>query len=370
VDPNCPRCAELRQRIEKLEQHNALLRQRNRVLIRRVRSLQSERQRQQAFRRRAEDRVAELEERTRTNASNSHLPPSANPIGAKPPTAKRPTGRRRGAQPGHRGHGRKLLPIEQVDQRVEHRPQQCQACGAGLVGVAGTLVGRHQVAELPPRAVTLIEHQSFACRCPICGVVTRERIPAADRASACGPRLSAAIALLSCDVHGARRAVARAVARAVGRMPGCPIALGSVSAREAELAAALSEPYQRLVDQAADRPVKYLDETAWFRRGTPNWLFVAATRGEAVFRIERTRTRASLEQLLGGKPPRHACCSDRAGLYDLLPARRRQLCWAHLKRATSSAARNAGAQVRRSATLACASRRACSRCGGTFAPDA
>ena len=327
-DPNCPDCAALRQRLEKLARHNALLRQRNRVLIRRVRSLQSELQRQQAFRRRAEDRVAELEERTRTNAANSHLPPSANPIGAPPPTPKKPTGRKRGAQPGHRGHGRKLLPVEQVDQRVEHRPQQCQACGAGLAGVAGRLVGRHQVAELPPRAVTITEHQSFACRCPRCGAVTRERIPAAARASACGPRLSAAIGLLSCDVQAARRAVARAV----GRMLGCPIALGSVSAREAELADALSEPYQRLVDQAADRPVKYLDETGWSRKGEPHWLFVAATPAEAVFRIERTRTRSSLEQLLGGKPPRRACCSDRAGLYDLLPARRRQLCWAHLKR--------------------------------------
>lgn len=123
----------------------------------------------------------------------------------------------------------------------------------------------------------------------------------------------------------------RGHARAVGRMLGCPIALGSVSARETELADALSEPYQRLVDQAADRPVKYLDETGWPCKGEPHWLFVAATAHEAVYRIERTRTRSSLEALLGG-PVRHACCSDRAGLYDLLPARRRQLCWAHLKR--------------------------------------
>ena len=41
-----------------------------------------------------EKRVQELEERLGTNARNSSLPPSANPLGAPKPVVKKPTGRK------------------------------------------------------------------------------------------------------------------------------------------------------------------------------------------------------------------------------------------------------------------------------------
>ena len=170
-------------------------------------------QREQAFRLAAEQRVKDLEERLRINATNSSLPPSANPPGAPKPAGKKPTGRKRGAQMGHKGHGRKLLPPEQVDARVEHRPTVCEHCKASLEREPGELVGRHQVAELPPRAVKITEHQSFACRCGVCGTVNRGLIPEAVRASSIGPRLSGAIGVLSALVHGSRRAVSRALTR-------------------------------------------------------------------------------------------------------------------------------------------------------------
>ena len=90
---------------------------------------------------------------------NSSLPPSANPVGAKPPTTEKPTGRKRGAQPGHKGHGRKRLPVEQVDQRVEHRPQQCQACQASLLGVAGRIEFGQLDHLLQPPVELLVRHR-------------------------------------------------------------------------------------------------------------------------------------------------------------------------------------------------------------------
>jgi transposase len=241
---------------------------------------------------------------------------------------KKPTGRKPGAQLGHVGKGRALLPVEQVNEFVPHRPEVCQHCQAKLDAQAPSrLVGRHQVAELPEVAVRLIEHQSFACRCGNCGKETRGLIPREVAASTIGPRLSATIGLLGAWVKGSRRAVAEVVAEILG----CPIALGSISAREAELSDALAAPYEELAREVAEAPVKYVDETGWKKQGKARWLFVAASLQSVVFGIEKSRTYPAFVRLLDGRE-QGVICSDRAGIYDHWPLSRRGLCWAHLKR--------------------------------------
>jgi len=324
---SCPACNDLQREIKRLRTYNEQLQKRNRALIARARALQNQLQRERALRLAAEDRVKQLEERVGTNASNSHIPPSANPPGSPRPTVKKPTGRKRGAQIGHPGHFREMIPTEQTDEVIEYRPKACQKCQADLQGWPGTLSGRHQVAELPVRAVRIIEHQSWACRCQECGTLNRGQIPDAVRVSVSGERLGAAIGLLSARVQGSRRAVAQAVEELLGS----PIALGSVSARERELSRALSGPYNQLVREVAASPVKYADETGWLIKGDSVWLLTAATTDAAIFRIEKARTRPSLKALLGGKLG-GTFCTDRAGIYDMVPAHRRGLCWAHLKR--------------------------------------
>ena len=77
------------------------------------------------------------------------------------------------------GTGGCCLP-DRVDEIVEHWPERCQSCAH--VFVAGELVdaaepGRHQVAELPPIAVSVTEHRLHAVRCPGCAVQTRVELP-------------------------------------------------------------------------------------------------------------------------------------------------------------------------------------------------
>ena len=185
------------------------------------------------------------------------------------------------------------------------------------------------MAELPPVAVVITEHRALACRCAACGSLSRGTIPADVRASACGPRLSAAIGLLGASMKGSKRAIAMMMREVLG----CPtFALGSVSAREAELSDALAGPYQTLVASAAQSTVKYVDETGWRLRGKGRWLFVSADQEQVIFRIDKARTRGAFQALLGGGRPRGAFCTDRAGIYDMLSIKHRQLCWAHLKR--------------------------------------
>jgi hypothetical protein len=101
-----------------------------------------------------EKRLAELEDRLRANSSNSSTAPSASPPWAPKLQNKKPTGKPPGGQKGHQGHCRKLLPVDQVDEVVLHAPRVCDYCQAELNRGMGQVVSRHQIAELPQRAVT------------------------------------------------------------------------------------------------------------------------------------------------------------------------------------------------------------------------
>jgi len=324
TDVVCPSCLQLCRRLA--------------VRQARINFLRLQLQKSQALLAGAQDRIRELEQSRRPTASNSSIAPSTNPIGAPKPVIKRPTGRKPGGQVGHRGVGHKLLPLEKMDQVVRHRPKICKHCLASLQeNVPAELVGRHQVAELPEVCVFWTEHQSYACRCGRCGKITRGMIPADIAASATGPRLTAVIGIWSAWAKGSRRAVAEMVSQTLG----CPISLGSIGDREKELSEALDRPYRQLLSAVRKAPIKYVDETGWKLHGQDRWLFVGACKNKVALRIERTRTRPALLQLLDVK--KGIICSDRHGIYDLWPVNRRQLCWAHLKRDFTAMVERGGA---------------------------
>jgi hypothetical protein len=82
-----------------------------------------------------DERIAKLERDLGRSSRNSSQPPSADPP-RTPPRSKSPTGRKQGAQPGHEGRGRPLLPAWAVDQVVDHWPT---VCGCGHVFCQGDL---------------------------------------------------------------------------------------------------------------------------------------------------------------------------------------------------------------------------------------
>jgi len=81
-----------------------------------------------AANRRLEARVADLERQLNRTSRNSSLPPSLDPPSAPPRPRPPLSGRSPGGQPGHEGKNRRLLPLELVDEVVDHWPQRCQAC--------------------------------------------------------------------------------------------------------------------------------------------------------------------------------------------------------------------------------------------------
>jgi len=281
------------------------------------------------------EELAELRRQLNRNSGNSSLPPSAHPPWAPRPASRKPSGRKPGGQSGHEGHHRELLPVEQVDEVVTHKPARCGHCGARFTdSVAGQLIDRHQVSELPPRAVRITEHQALACTCRRCGQITRQRIPQELTRSVLGLRLCAAIAFVSSRVHGSRRAVQELLEEVLG----ASLSLGTVMAREREITQALGEPYRQAKQMIQKASAKNVDETGWKRAG--RFLWVAATRSLAVFHLDPCRNRDALHQLLGPKI-NGTICTDRFGVYEKVPLERRGLCWSHLKRAIRSPAKRA-----------------------------
>src|SRR5205807_6756742 len=110
-----------------------------------------------------------------------------------------------------------------------------------------------------------------------------------------------------------------------------PVALGTVANLEAEVSAALVAPHQEAVAAVQAAAVKHVDETSWKRAGRLCWLWAAATAGVAAFVIHAGRGALGLAALLGTEI-QGILCSDRWHVYNQVPAERRQICWAHLKR--------------------------------------
>jgi hypothetical protein len=66
-----------------------------------------------------------------------------------------------------------LKPEDQVDELVDHYPEACRGCGQNFSEDEfrpGGRFGRHQVAELPPISVMLVEHRTHRLGCPKCGI--------------------------------------------------------------------------------------------------------------------------------------------------------------------------------------------------------
>ena len=131
---------------------------------------------------RQDERIASLERQLGRSSRNSSAPPSSDPPGKRQsPRSKDSSERKQGAQDGHEGHGRELLPASAVDEVIVHWPERC---GCGHVFAPGELVvpagepNRHQVEELPVIATRVIEHRAQRVRCPGCGKCARAQLPA------------------------------------------------------------------------------------------------------------------------------------------------------------------------------------------------
>jgi transposase len=275
-----------------------------------------------------DERIAVLERRVGRSSRNSSLPPSSDPPGAPPKRGKDRSGRKQGAQEGHEGKGRPLLPAWAVDEVVEHWPTGC-GCGHVFAEADRVSVGqptRHQVEELPVMAVTVTEHRCRRERCPGCARIVTAVLPGAIAASAFGPRLQAAIVTLSVRNRISRRDVVELCEQLFSSR----ISIGTIDAILTRAGDALVEPYADLLDRVRRAAALNMDETGWRLKGAQRALWGAFTERHAVFAIAPSRHEDHARDLLADSTA--IVTSDRWWAYGHLPLKRRQVCWSHVQR--------------------------------------
>ena len=182
--------------------------------------------------------LSTLREQVGKNSRNSSRPSSSDPPSVAP-RKKPPSGRSSGGQRGHEGHGRRLLPVAQVDQVVPLKPDTCGQCGAALTG-DDPHPQRHQVSEIPPVNVEVTEYQRHTLRCAHCQGLTEAPWPAGVPRGAFGVRLQALVGLLA----GAYRLSQRQLQALRADGFGVALSVGSVAQLEQATSQALAAPVE------------------------------------------------------------------------------------------------------------------------------
>lgn len=274
-----------------------------------------------------EAEVSTLREQLNRNSHNSSKPPSSDGPKVPPkPRRRAKSGRKRGAQPGHKGTTRKLVPIEQVKESYDVKPDVCCGCGCTLVGEDPD-PHRHQVTEIPPVVAEVTEYRIHTLTCSECEAATRAKLPAGVPQGAFGLRLQSMVSLLSGRYHLSKRDTVDIMTDFFQ----ANVSLGSVPALEQRTSEVIRVPVDEAREYVKTQPVVHMDETGWREANQKAWMWVAATNLVTVFLIRPSRggevAREMLDEAFNG-----IVVSDRWSAYNWLLTILRQLCWAHLLR--------------------------------------
>ncbi|WP_298231356.1 IS66 family transposase, partial [uncultured Azohydromonas sp.] len=290
-----------------------------------------------------------LLERLQLSSRNSSKPPSSDGPAAGNRAQRRASARKRGAQKGHPGSYRAMLPEQQVSEVVECAPRALCECGAAVV-VQGQ-PRRHQLFELPAIQAQVTEYRLQAGRCAGCGRLHRAALPAGVPAGQLGPRALALIGMLGMRYHLSQHKVRDLLAQLLG----IDFSIGAISQAHGKVAAALKAPVQHAA-ALAGAPVVNVDETSWRYAGAAagsthmDWVWARVTPKVAVFNVIPSRARYVLHSLIGERP-KALVGSDRYAAYDYIDPAQRQVCWAHLLRDFRRIAERAGQPGRIGARL-------------------
>ena len=241
-------------------------------------------------------RVDDLERKLAESSRNSNQPPSSDtPAQRRDCPSAPPSGRKRGGQPGHKGHKRELLPESKVTHLEDCWPEECGECGCHLPQRDAGLPERHQVVEMPSVEPDVSEYRRHSVECDGCGAITRAELPAGVPLSMLGPRLQAMIGLLT----GAYKMSRRDAMTLLHDVLGVRLSLGALSEAEERVSNAIAPAVDEAITFVRAQPVKHTDATGWARNGNQaRTLFTIATSVVAVYFIVADGTAATVQRFL------------------------------------------------------------------------
>jgi transposase len=278
-------------------------------------------------------RVAALEEELRRGKRQagpfSKDRPKPNP---KPP----------GQKPGHAPAFRPAPPPEAVTETISVPLTTCPKCGTPIPQVTDNPPIFQ--TDLPPMTPIVQRFDTQRGVCPCCGKTVHSRHPdqtstaTGAAASAIGPRAKALAAHLKHRLGLSFRQIAEILQTHFG----ITLTPGGIVQSNERLAERAAPAYADLQRQAQDSPAVHVDETGWRISTRSAWLWVVATHNLTYYLIRPSRGHEVVEEVLG-KRFAGVLASDGLPTYDVVAARWKQTCLAHLLRRCAEVA---GAKVR------------------------
>ena len=234
-----------------------------------------------------------LQAQLNQTSRNSSRPPASDPPHRERPRRPR-SQRRRGGQPGHPCHTRTLVPVDEVDEVVVLKPEQCTHCQAPLLG-DDPKPWRHHVIEIPPITPVVTESQWPQLVCAACGEVSRAPWPEGVPSGTYGPRVQATVALCT----GSYRLSKRTTHQVMEEVCSVPRRVGTIRPLEQATPEALAAPGEAARTDVHEQEVAHLDETRWRQGGKRAWLWVAVTSLVTVFVVRMSRGGQVARELVG-----------------------------------------------------------------------
>lgn len=258
---------------------------------------------------------------------NSPAPAIEAPSGATPPYLKatvKAGGRKPGARPGHPGVRRPSPP--KIDQRQEHRLENCIRCGRSLPRSSRT---RTRIIIDIPQQITPVatEHTIHREYCSVCKTHVEPVVPDAMPNATLGHRL----VMLACWLHYGLGVTLGMVREILQAHLNVAITAGGLIDAWNRVAMILLQWYEQIAQSARASAVLHADETGWRVDGQTHWLWCFATSNACYYMIDESRGSAALQKFFI-EAYRGTLVSDFWAAYDGLMTGERQLCLAHLLR--------------------------------------
>jgi transposase len=244
--------------------------------------------------------------------------PSAK-IPIKPNTPAQSAPRQGGAQPGHRGHGRRNISSAEIT-RQESVPglEHCPYCG-GPLDPKGSKA--RTIIEVDPVRKEVVRYELEQCDCGHCHRTFTARPTGVFAKGLFGNRLLTHLAVEH-YLHGVT----------MGRLSAClEITQGSLWAALHQLARRLASVPQRLLLEYRRAPVKHADETGWRNDGHNGFAWLFCTALISLFRFRQSRAASVAQEVFGTERLPGVLIVDRYNGYNQMPCLI-QYCYAHLLR--------------------------------------
>jgi transposase len=244
------------------------------------------------------------------------------------PNPKRP-GRKAADQHGQHGH-RPPPPPEQIDEVLEaHLPDACPHCSGPL---AEAQIAPQYQTEIPRQPIRRCFNVHIG-RGTECGrrVQGRHPLQTSDALGAAASQVGADAQAAIVDLNKGTGLSHGKIARAMGRLFGIGVTRGASAQIVLRAARRLEPAHQEIVEQIRAAPRLAVDETGWRVGGNPAWLHVWVSEQATCYAVDRRRSAAVLEGVIGIDWP-GVLVHDGFASYDRFAGALHQQCVAHLLR--------------------------------------